>query len=328
MCDFVIGRRGRHKNALTHFGFKLFKLKGPIVERTGQSKTIFHQGGFASPVSVVHGIELANHLMALVQKHDGIKRHVVGQCTWGRTRFCARQMPRVVFNAFAVPYFAEHFQIESGALLQTLSLHQFTHAHQFFETFGQFNFDGFDSGQHFVARRDVMAGGIDCEAGNLLANATGQWVEQLKAFNFVVKQLNAHCQFRVFCWKHIDGVTPNSKLSAAEILVIALVLHANELGDHIALPHFVARAQSHDHAVITFGLANAVNGRHSGHNDHVATLHQTFGARQTHLLNVLVDGGIFFNEQIALRHISLRLVVVVVANEILHCILGKEFPKL
>ena len=82
----------------------------------------------------------------------------------------------------------------------------------------------------------------------------------------------------MFCWKHIDGVASYAELAAAKVLVIALVLHANELRNHIALPHFVAGAQSHDHAVVTLGLTNAINGRDRGHNDHVAALHQALGA--------------------------------------------------
>ena len=111
-----------------------------------------------------------------------------------------------------------------------------------------------------------------------MTNATGERIEQLQAFYFVIKQFNAHCKLRMFCRKHIDGVASNAELAAAKVLVIALVLHANELRDHIALTCFVAGAQSHDHAVITLGLANAVNGRDRGHNDHVAALHQTLGA--------------------------------------------------
>ena len=43
---------------------------------------------------------------------------------------------------------------------------------------------------------------------------------------------------------------------------------------------------------------------------------------------MLINRRIFFNEQIPLRHVSFRLIVVVVANEILDCILRKEITKL
>ena len=278
MRFFVIGRCGRHKNALTHFGFKLFKFKRPVVQGAGQAKAIFHQRGFARAVAVVHGVELANHLMALVQEHQSIEGHVVGQSAGRGAWFSTRQMACVVFNAFAVPNFTQHFQVESGALLKALGFHQLAHAHQLFKPLGQLYFDGFNRRQNLVARRDVMAGRIDREARNFLTNAACERIEQLQAFNFIIEQFNAHRKFRMLCGKHIDGVAANTELAAAKVLVVALVLHANELRNHIALPHFVARAQSHDHAVVTLGLANAINGRDRGHNDHIAALHQTLGA--------------------------------------------------
>ena len=112
-----------------------------------------------------------------------------------------------------------------------------------------------------------------------LATAADADYEVEQGISFV--SLNALIMRRYmyeFGWKHIDGVAANAELAAAKVLVIALVLHANELRDHIALTCFVAGAQSHDHAVITLGLANAINGRDRGHNDHVAALHQTLGA--------------------------------------------------
>ena len=70
--------------------------------------------------------------------------------------------------------------------------------------------------------------------------------------------------------------------------------------------------------------ANAVDGR-----DTVATI--TTSRRSSrlwcttaHLLDVLVDGAVLLDEQVALGHVGLGLVVVVVADEILHRVLGKN----
>ena len=111
-------------------------------------------------------------------------------------------------------------------------------------------------------------------------------------------------------------------------MVVARVLHAHELRDQVALPDLVARAQRHHHLVVTLGFADAVDGRDRGDDDDVAPLQNALGARQAHLLDVLVDGAVFFNEQVALRHVGLGLVVIVVTDEILHRILGEELAEL
>jgi hypothetical protein len=161
---FIIGGSGRDEDALAHALFKLFKLERAVVQRAGQAKTVFDQRGLAGSVAVVHGVELANHLVALVQKHDGVGRHVVGQGAGRVARGSARQMPGVVFNAFAVTHFRQHFQIKTGALLQALRLDQFAHAHQLFQALGQLDLDGLHRCQHLVTGRHIVAGWVDREA--------------------------------------------------------------------------------------------------------------------------------------------------------------------
>ena len=94
-------------------------------------------------------------------------------------------------------------------------------------------------------------------------------------------------------------------------------MHGDQAGDDFALLHFAAFFEVQNHLVVLRWVAYAVNRRHSGDYHHIAALHQAFGGRQTHLLDVLVDAGIFFNEQITAGHIGFGLVVIVVRHEIL-----------
>ena len=100
------------------------------------------------------------------------------------------------------------------------------------------------------------------------------------------------------------------------------------MGNHIALAHFVADSQGHHHLVVGLRLANTVDGGHGGHNHHVAPLQDALGTTQAHLLDVFVDGAVFFNEQIALGHVRFGLVIVVVADEVFHSVLGEKFAEL
>lgn len=246
----------------------------------------------------------------------------------GLARGCAGEVARVVLDALAVADLGEHFKVEARALLQALGLDQLAVTHQLLEPLGQFQLDGFHGGQHLVARRDVVAAGVDSEARNALAHAARERVEQLQAFNLVVEEFDADGQLGMLGGEDIDGVAAHAELAAAEVLVVALVLHADQLRDDVALVDSVAGTQRHDHAVVAFGFADAVDGRDRGHDDHVAPLHETFGARKPHLLDVLVDGAVLFDEKVALWHVGLGLVVVVVADEVLDGVLGKELAEL
>ncbi|MPN02203.1 hypothetical protein SDC9_149417 [bioreactor metagenome] len=80
--------------------------------------------------------------------------------------------------------------------------------------------------------------------------------------------------------------------------------------------------------MVALGLADAVDGRDGGHDHHIAPLHDALGAGQAHLLDVLVDGAVLFDEQVALGHIGFRLVVVVVADEVLDRVFREKLPEL
>ena len=77
---FVVSRCGRDKNGLAHTALKFFKFERAVVQRRGQAKAVLNECGFARAVAVVHGRELANHLVALVEEHQRIGRQVVGEC--------------------------------------------------------------------------------------------------------------------------------------------------------------------------------------------------------------------------------------------------------
>ena len=236
-------------------------------------------------------------------------------------------MTRVVLDALAVPDFGQHFQIEARTLFQPLRFHQLAFVVEILEAIRQFQLDAFHRAQHLLARRDVMAARVHGKTRQLLPHLAGERIEQLQRLDLVIEQLDAQRQLAVFGRKHVDGVTTHAELAARELHLVALILHAHQLRDDVALAVLVACAQRHDHAVVALGLADTVDGRHSGHNHHIAPFQQTLGAAQPHLLDVLVDGAVLLDEQVALRHVGFRLVVVVVADEILHRVLRKELAE-
>jgi hypothetical protein len=87
-------------------------------------------------------------------------------------------------------------------------------AHQLLEALGQLQLDGLHRGQHLVARRHVVAAGVDREARDLLLDAAGERVEQLQALDLVVEQLDADGQLAVLGREHVDGVAAHAELAA------------------------------------------------------------------------------------------------------------------
>jgi len=166
------------------------------------------------------------------------------------------------------------------------------------------------------------------EAWDFLSDSAGERIEQLQCFDLVVEELDADGQLAVLRRKNIDGVATHPERPTRKILFVARVLHADQPPDHIALADFVADAHDEAHLRVVLGRADAVDGAHRRHDDRVASLQHALGRRQPHLLDVLVDGAVFFDEQVALRHVGLGLVIVVVADEVLDGVMRKKFAEL
>ena len=144
-------------------------------------------------------------------------------------------MAAVVFNAFAKAHFIEHFQIETGALLDALGFDGAVFLRVKRHTFAQFFFDALASAQHSIARGDIMAGGEHGVAPYSLQAAAGERIEQLEAVDFVVKQADAQRHIGALGGVNINHIATHAERAAFEIHVAPVVLHRNQNGNHVAL---------------------------------------------------------------------------------------------
>ena len=83
-----------------------------------------------------------------------------------------------------------------------------------------------------------------------------------------------------------------------------------------------------NHAVVIDRVADTVNRRHRRHDHAVVALQQRLGGGQAHLLDVLVDAGVFFDKQIARRNVGFRLVIIVIRDKILDRVFREELAHL
>ena len=110
--------------------------------------------------------------------------------------------------------------------------------------------------------------------------------------------------------------------------LVPRVLQLREPPENEPLVDPVAPHQMQHHRVIGDRIAEAVDRRHGGHDDAVAVLEQRLGRRQPHLLDVIVDRRVLFDVHVGRRDIGLRLVVVVVGDEVLDSVVREEFAHL
>ena len=113
-----------------------------------------------------------------------------------------------------------------------------------------------------------------------------------------------------------------------ETAVVALVLLGGQLSHHRALVIGAADRQILGHGAVGLHGADAVDAGDRGDDHHIVALQQRPGGGVAHPVDLFVNLRLFFNISVGSRHIGLGLIVVVVRDEILNRVVGKESPEL
>ncbi len=168
---------------------------------------------------------------------------------------------------------------------------------------------------------------IDRDLVVLADRLAGQRIEGDQLVDLVAEQLDP--QRLVFVRGiDLDDVAADAEGAAGEVVVVALVLDFDELAqDLIAIDALAALERQH-HAVIRLGRAEAVDARDAGDDDDVAALEQRPRRREAHAVDLVVDGRFLLDVRVGGGNVGFGLVVVVVADEVLDRVLGKEAPEL
>jgi len=83
------------------------------------------------------------------------------------------------------------------------------------------------------------------------------------------------------------------------------------------------------HRGIGLDRTDTVDARHGGDDDDVVALQQRPRRRMPHAVDLLVDRGVLLDIGVGARHVSFRLVVVVIADEIFYGVVrGRSLLKL
>src|SRR4029077_7528318 len=93
---------------------------------------------------------------------------------------------------------------------------------------------------------------------------------------------------------NLDHVAANAKSAAAQVLR-AIVLNIDESPEKRFARSVLTFFEHHEHAVIRLRRAEAVDARDRGHDDDVAALEERASGAHAQLVQLVVDGGFFFD---------------------------------
>ena len=177
-------------------------------------------------------------------------------------------------------------------------------------------------------RRHVVAVGVDVHLVQLARDLAGQRVELADRVDLVAEQADAPGAVLVVRREDVHRLAAQPERAALERGVVAAVLLLGQgTGQRVALD-LAAHFQLDDHARVGLDRADAVDAGHGGDDDHVVALQQALRRRVAHAVDRLVDLAVLLHVGVGARHVGFRLVVVVVADEVLDRVVREELLHL
>ena len=142
--------------------------------------------------------------------------------------------------------------------------------------------------------------------------------------DLVAEELDAQRPLLLVGRKDLDHVAAHPEGAAVEVEVVALVLDLDQLAQQRVAVDALAALEEHQHVEVRLGRAEAVDAGDAGDDDDVVALEQRLGRRVAHLVDLVVDGRVLLDVGVGGRDVGLRLVVVVVADEVATALSGKS----
>jgi hypothetical protein len=155
----------------------------------------------------------------------------------------------------------------------------------------------------------------------------GERVEMLEPFDFVAEHRRPERGLGVG-GEHLERLPADAEAAAREDAVVARVLDRDEFPEQLVAVDLLSAPEDLHVHLVCLRRSEAVDARHGRDDDHVAAGEHSGRGGVPQPVDLLVDGGVLLDVQIPARDVCLRLVVVVVGDEVLDRVLGEECPEL
>src|SRR5207248_307333 len=221
----------------------------------------------------------------------------------------------------------DHLEIESRALVNSLRFHKPALLLEFFLPPRQFFQNGIDRTLLAIRLQHVMALRIDRQARILLLHCAKQRIDLRERFNLIAEKFNP-VRHVVIRWEDLNHIAAYSKRSTTKLRFVALVKDFDQPPSDVLPSDFLSFLQKEQHAVIGVRRTETVNTANGGNNYAIAPLKQRLGGREPQLIQFIIYGGFFLDIDIPRRNVCLRLVIVVVRNEVFNRVVREELSEL
>ena len=172
-----------------------------------------------------------------------------------------------------------------------------------------------------------MLGRVDVHRIHALQDLAGGGIDVADRLHLVAEQLDPHQPIFVG-GADLQHISLHPETAAGDFGVVAAVLVVHQLPQLAADVEGLAHLELHRRLEVFTRNPQAVNAADRGHHDHVAPFKQRARRRVTQHVDLLVDRRRLGDVGVADRYVGLRLVIVVIGDEVLNGVLREELPQL
>ena len=326
--QFIIRRCGAHEHGLAHHALELLEFQRAVVHGAGQSEAILHQVLLAAAIPAVHGAHLAHRHVALIDDHEEVLREIIQQAEGALSGGSFVEIGAVVLDPRAIAQLAHHLQVVVHPLFQPFRFQVFADLFEEGDLLHHIVLDCMDGAVHGIAAGDENVGRVDGETVRCLYRLSVLCIEPFQAFDLVAPEVDAYTFIGVG-QVHLHHIATHPEIAAAGFHVLPAVQRAHQLVQQFVAGDLLPLRDIDDGLVELRRIADAVDATDAGHHDDIATpAKQGTGGAQPQFLDLVVDREVFLDVGVRCREVGLGLVVVVVADEILHAVVREEVFEL
>ena len=265
--------------------------------------------------------------MGLVDEDDEVVGEVVDQRVRRAARRAAVEDPRVVLDPRGEAELLQHLDVVGGALAQPVRLELLALGLELGGARVQFGADLLDRALERLVAGHVVRGRPDRDVVDRVEDLAGQRVEVLDPLDLVAEEGDPVGGLGVG-GHDLQHLAADPEGAAAERRVVALVLHLDQLAQHLVAVDLLADLEELHFFVVDLGRADPVDAGDRGDDDHVAAGEQRRRRRVAQAVDLVVDRGVLLDVEVLGRDVGLGLVVVVVGDEVLDRVVGEELAEL
>ena len=265
--------------------------------------------------------------MRLVDEAEEVGREVVEQRVRRRAGGPAFEDARVVLDPVAEAELPHHLHVVLGALPNPVRLEQLALGLELLDLRLELTAQAAHRRLDRRLRRHVLRGGEDRQVVELRVDLAGERVEVRDLLDLVAEERDPIRRLgrrRL----HLDHVALDPEATAPEQRVVADVLRVDQLAEELVAVVLLPHRQVDEALLVLLRRAEAVDARDRGDDHRVAPREERCRGGVAKAIDVVVAGRVLLDVEVGLRDVRLRLVVVVVGDEVLDRVRREELAEL